>query len=403
MENTRSEDTLIFNALTPNLTKMSLIYEAIEDFCNAKKSADPSDRFNIILFQEDGPNYLEDFTLNPDNILIALKSLEPVLVRANVAGGIFTAITFIIDVFKKISEKCFRLIMLTDSGSLKIPDQYIPVLENLIDQVYSFPFFIDIIRIDIDDPREDLKLMRLARRCNGDIHEINDARSLSAILEVMAIKKEIRPSNMFGDKGILIPEENQPFYINLADEPIKVDGTETCAVCFQKDEKGLVKCPACDTIAHKTCWSHWARNTNIGISHVFRCHNCYNLIQLPAEFVLAVQSGETPSEEEIKVEVVDVQEWLKSLESEEGPKIVQVQDSLPVSAEESDEMSMDLSIEFQWEGETEFNEEFDKIIDEEFTSIGDDDLRIIWCPNCSKITTNEYKKCPSCSYDLTGL
>ena len=136
---TRSEDTLIFNALTPDITNMETVYQAIEEFCNIKKKADPSERFNIILFQEDGPNYLEDFTLNPENILIALKSLEPILVKANVAGGIFVALTFIIQVFKKISEKCFRLIILTDSGSLKIPKSYIPALQDLIDSVHTFP------------------------------------------------------------------------------------------------------------------------------------------------------------------------------------------------------------------------------------------------------------------------
>ena len=31
---TRSEDTLIFNALTPDITNMETVYQAIEEFCN---------------------------------------------------------------------------------------------------------------------------------------------------------------------------------------------------------------------------------------------------------------------------------------------------------------------------------------------------------------------------------
>ena len=142
---------------------MEPIYNALKHFFETKKSIDYSSRFNIILFQEDGPNYLESFTLNAENILIALKSLEPIIVKANIGGGIFVAVSFIIDVFKKVSEKTFRLIILTDSGTPIIGKLYMPVLQNLINQVKDMPFFIDIIRLNIDDVDEDKKLMDLAK------------------------------------------------------------------------------------------------------------------------------------------------------------------------------------------------------------------------------------------------
>ncbi len=396
---TRSEDTLIFSALTPDITKMSNFYDALEDYFKKKKESDQSDRFNIILFQEDGPNYLEDFTLYPETILLALKSLEPMLVRGNVAGGIFVAMTFIIDVFKRIPAKCFRLIMLTDSGSLRIPDQYIPVLENLIDQVKDFPFFIDVIRINIDDPREDLKLMKLSRRCNGDIHELNDVRGLGDILDVLALKKEI-PNALLREKDQELPEELQPFYENLAEEPSEVKGEATCAVCFKKDSKGLVKCEKCGTIVHKKCWSQWAKSSNIGIFNVFRCHNCYNLIKLNKEYVFAIRTGEIPPEERVIVKEKNYQEFLENLETEEGPKIVQVEDSLPVTAEESDHMKSDLSVEIQFEDDQQLTDKIDQAAKEEFSTKSDEELKIIWCPACNKITTNEYKNCPSCGKPL---
>ena len=119
MTKTRSEDTLILNALTPGVTSMSSVYNALTLFSNLKKDGDSSSRFNIIFFQEDGPNYLENFTLNPDYIVMALKSLEPVIVKGNVGGGIFLGIAILIDVFKRISEKSFRLLILTDLESYR--------------------------------------------------------------------------------------------------------------------------------------------------------------------------------------------------------------------------------------------------------------------------------------------
>jgi len=81
------------------------IYDYLRVFFELRKSLDPSDRFNFILFKESGPNFLEDFTLDPEKVLNALKDLEPEIVRANVAGGIFTALTLITEGFKEIYNK----------------------------------------------------------------------------------------------------------------------------------------------------------------------------------------------------------------------------------------------------------------------------------------------------------
>jgi len=381
VEDTRSEDTIIFNALTPGVSNMRILYDALNEFCSIKQENDPSDRFNIILFEQNGPNYLEDFTLNKENLIIALQSMEPILARANVAGGVMVAITFIIDVFKRISNKCFRLIILTDSGSLKIPEQFIPVLENLIDQVKDMPFIMDLVRIGIDDPKEDLKLMRLARRCHGDIHEINALRSLSDILSVLAIKKDLSLIEDFGDEKYEIPEDNQPFYENLADKVEELNKEETCAVCFQKDDKGLVRCPSCETIAHKKCWSMWAKTSNIGVPNLFRCHSCYNLISLDKDYVIAVLLGQEPVEKEIKIEERDMLKYLQSLESEDGPKILNVEDPMALSDDEIDEIT------FEFE---------DTSQDDDMIALDEDEIIMIWCDNCNAMITNEYKKCPKC-------
>ena len=73
MEDYRSEDSLIFYGLTPGKTKIGVVQKALKKFFEKKKALDPSDRFNIIFFEENAPHYLEDFTLNPEHILNILK------------------------------------------------------------------------------------------------------------------------------------------------------------------------------------------------------------------------------------------------------------------------------------------------------------------------------------------
>ena len=112
MESTKSEDCLIFYGFTPEITKMRQVFSSIADFMKNKQITDPSDRFNLIVFQHDGPNYLDHFTFDQAHILKTLKSMSGEITNANIAGGIFIAITFIIEVYKKISEKIFRLLKL---------------------------------------------------------------------------------------------------------------------------------------------------------------------------------------------------------------------------------------------------------------------------------------------------
>ena len=91
-----------------------------------------------------------------------MKAVEQIIVPGNIGGGLFVGISFIIQAFKTIGEKAFRIIVLSDAGTPKIDQQFIPVLENLIDQVKDMPLFIDFIRINVKDLEEDEKLLRLA-------------------------------------------------------------------------------------------------------------------------------------------------------------------------------------------------------------------------------------------------
>ncbi|MFX0154782.1 MAG: hypothetical protein ACFE9Q_09670, partial [Candidatus Hodarchaeota archaeon] len=73
---TKSEDVLVFYGLTPELTKFKNAYNSISKYMEKKQSNDPSDRFNLILFLQDGPNYLDHFTFDTNHVLSLLKSVE---------------------------------------------------------------------------------------------------------------------------------------------------------------------------------------------------------------------------------------------------------------------------------------------------------------------------------------
>ncbi|MFX1393688.1 MAG: hypothetical protein ACFFAH_08940 [Promethearchaeota archaeon] len=381
MTKTRSEDTLIINGLTPGVTFMESVYKAIEHFCEIKKSIDESSRFNIILFQEDGPNYLENFTLNPENILNTLKSLSPFIIRGNISGGILVAISFIINVFKKVSHKTFRLIILTDSGSFKIPKLFMPILDILINQIKNMPFFIDIVRLNVDDYEEDKKLMNLVRRCNGGIHEINSVTLLYDILEFLALKREIEVSSLIEGKNYIIPSENQQFYINLAEIPIEIEKSDVCSICFQKDDRPIVKCPNCDIITHKACWALWTSKSSIGIPHVFRCHNCYNLIKLEKDFVQRIKLAKKVELAQIlpKKNLQEIHNYLESLEAGEEIKIVSADTPLARPKE--------------FESLGNLDDDPEEVQVPEF---GDDEMKFILCPYCLKMIPAGNKKCPNC-------
>jgi len=368
MKSTKSEDCLIFYGLTPEIIKLRQVYGSISDFLERKQAIDPSDRFNFIIFQEGGPNYLEHFTLDSDHFLKTLKSLNNSIVRANVAGGIFIAITFIIEVYKKISEKIFRLIILVDEGTYEIPEEFLHPLEELIKTVKDMPFFIDIIRIGLENSEESKKLNKLAHLSKGEFHEIDNLRDLNSLLIKLSEKKYISEVSFIKKKIRIILKENQPFYINLADDPKKIDNVSTCSICFLEDNKGIMQCPSCEALAHEICWAQWAKTSTIGIPHVFRCHNCFNILKLDSRFVHDVQIGKIASvAESKKMKKKNIFEYLQELEIKEKPKVIHANVPMPV----------------------EIKEESKKRITQKKVTI---------CPNCSKIILGDKRKCPTCGF-----
>ncbi|MFW9894362.1 MAG: vWA domain-containing protein [Candidatus Thorarchaeota archaeon] len=380
MESFKSEDCLIFYALTPEYTKFKHVSPAISEFMKSKQLSDPSDRFNLIVFLKDGPNYLDNFTFDPDHILKTLKSFGKDIDKANIAGGIFIAISFIIEVFKKISEKFFRLLILVDDGAYEIPDNILPALESLISRVKDLPFFIDTVLIGSPYSDQAQKLLKLTNLCKGELYGIKGVKELNPILSELSEKKIITVPAFVKRVRRILPD-NQPFFINLADEPNVVPEIATCSICFQMDDQDMISCPSCNAVAHKVCWAQWAETSSIGISHVFRCHNCFNILKLDEQYINDVRVGKIPTIAELnKMKKKNIVEYLHELEAKSGPHVIQTED--PFAAE------VRAMLEAK-KAQPEIREKDKKKRKKSNVNI---------CPNCSKIMMGDKKNCPSCGF-----
>lgn len=452
-----SEDTIILFGITPGMTNFQKVHTALKVFMKEKKEIDYNDRFNIIFFTKEGPKYFEDFTLKPSYLLDTLSEHQSEIIKADIAGGIFIAAMYVVEVFKRISGKCFRMIILSDGESKKIPDKQMPFLSDLLEKITDMPFIMDAVRIDGEDPRDDLRLMKLARRTGGDLYEIDEIfkehlesknfrekeeksviamleklsrtplnlakrlkkdenndeiteeeeefRDLIDVLKHLKSKKKVE-SELFEVENIKeIAPNKKVFYEGLADplKPVTEKENKKCIICFTSlKNHELFQCPNCHNSAHKICLAIWSKESNIGIPNLFRCPNCYNLLQIDRELIQKINRVNTPTIEVCEdMEDICLEEYLKSLESPEGPKIITSEEgnlsadqNLKENSEENGEITVvqepppDPTIKSQQKDSS------------EAVSIKEEELKMIWCPECGKMITNEYIKCPACGYNL---
>src|SRR6056297_426123 len=168
VEQKKSEDLLVLFACHESTSNLKKVIKALNHMFEIKRENDSTDRFNFIAFQENGPVFFEDFLFDYDYIIDSLDDMKGSLVPANLSGGIMVAITFIIDVFKIVGDKVFRLLIINDSSAKSLAN--VEVLENLTSKVLDFPFYIDIVRFNTDNPKEDLKQIRFANKNHGNVY-----------------------------------------------------------------------------------------------------------------------------------------------------------------------------------------------------------------------------------------
>ena len=172
----------------------------------------------------------------------------------------------------------------------------------------------------------------------------------------------------------MVQKETQGFYVDLADDPKDFHGMTTCSICFQKDMEGIVFCPSCKTVAHRICWAIWAKNSTPQIHHIFRCHNCFRLLKLDNEFVSNVHIGKiAPISEFAQVKRKNTIDYLRALESENKPKLIQAEDPMVTDVRTIIESKRANN-----------QPEVDEIL--------------MVCPVCNNLRTGDNKECPICGF-----
>jgi hypothetical protein len=263
-----SEDCLIFFGLSPNFTKLRQVNDALTEFLRDKKLIDPSGRYNLIMFLQNAPNFFDNFTFDIDLILEVLKISSKDIVNANTAVGILIGLHLIIQNFKNVSEKLFRLLILVDRGAHKISINHVKKITNILNDTKNLPFYIDIIVIDMNDKHEIETLKKFANLGDGEFYNINSTKDLKPLLTKLSKKKFIKESLFSRYKLKMTQKETQPFYIDLAGDPSIFHELGTCSICFQKGVEDNLTCPSCKTVVHKTCWALWAQYSIPQIPHV---------------------------------------------------------------------------------------------------------------------------------------
>ncbi|MBN2150403.1 MAG: hypothetical protein JW839_03050 [Candidatus Lokiarchaeota archaeon] len=320
-----SEDTLVFLAVDSNFTSMDAIVKAMEDFFKLKSSLDPSDRFNLVFFTDKGPMYVEDFTFKWEQLLALLKREKEQIVNPSFESGLFLALTFILDIYKLVSGKYFRILVIKDGSVPEITKDFL--VNDLIDKVRPMPVFLDVIVLGYyDDPDNVLIQNMINISQGGKLLSATTFEEFQTMLrEAAETKLEIKVGTWDKKPDYKMDPEHKAFFEQLAAplEPVDVITPDMkCTVCFKPTSPiggtdALVRCPACKTAFHDTCLVSWADQSNIGIDHVFRCPICFYLITLP-EFLVQEVSGGTYEGFESFLQEIDQDEMLKAQDAEKG-------------------------------------------------------------------------------------
>ncbi|MHA1793620.1 MAG: hypothetical protein ACTSVI_13325 [Promethearchaeota archaeon] len=322
----RSEDVIIALDFYPKNIKLRVVKQALSKFLKKKHEIDNSDRFNIVLFRGN-PSYLEDFTFNKEYILSLIEGEEKNFKPVRVESFIFMALTFLIEVYKKVGNKFFRIIILTDKDMLPIEQEF--MVQDLLAITRDMPVYIDVIRLKVtpDKDKNKEKLLKIINWSQGgELIYVKKLKELEGVMLKLAEKKLNEADDAFEEvKELKIDKKYASFYENIAYElePIEKSDNLMCMACFDKGE--LLQCPVCgNAVMHKKCWAYWAQSATIGIRHLFRCPICYALLQLPEKFVNEVLGEEKEVIEEAiqNIEVADQTERLME-KDKEAPKLIE--------------------------------------------------------------------------------
>jgi predicted RNA-binding Zn-ribbon protein involved in translation (DUF1610 family) len=387
MEKLKPEDTIIFLAISQRSEYSEQIIDYINNFFEFKSEIDPSDRYNIITFNKNGIVYFQEFTYYSKELQNFISKVVPEIANVNLLEGISLAMNLFTEVFKVISGRIFRLLIVTDEKT-----EHLEISEDtweFIKYMGTLPLSIDILRIGIYDLTEDKKLKRFIEPTGGTMYYYDNEEDAIKIMKKLIEKKDFKSSKLSTGE-LKVTDFNRGFIDFLAADLMRLPEIADevgirCQICGKPNN--LYECPQCGTTSHQECLAHWANYSLIGeiLPNVFRCQNCFRLLRIDIKVLWDSQSNpEIDEDTEMFLHNTYVlgdmnKEEILYEETIELPNIITEKQSY-------NEMKI-----------PEFDEVQEYVVwdDEE-----DEQIVLIKCPNCGKFLTNEYKFCIECGQKI---
>lgn len=323
-----SEDTLVLLCVDRNYTSMDAVIKVLGDFFEAKAASDKTDRFNVVFFMDKGPAYIDDFTFRWQDLLQMVVANKDAIEKPGVENGLFLALTFILDIYKLVSGKYFRILVIKDGSVPEITKDFL--VNDLIDKVRPMPVFLDFVILGMyEDPDEEKLKNMVSMSQGGDLHHVTTYDELRDTMRAQVEKKEIKVGLWDKKPDHKMEAEHASFFENLSAslEPVEEQAPGMkCTVCFKPASPvcgtdALVRCPSCNTTYHDCCLVSWADASNIGIDHVFRCPICFYLINIPEFLMQEVASGASQSFESF-LEEIDQDELLRARDAKKELNLI---------------------------------------------------------------------------------
>ena len=156
----RSEDTIVALDFEPKNVNMRIVKSALSSFFETKHSHDETDRFNLVLFRGN-PSYLEDFTFKKEYLLSLVKEDTEHMNTVPVESVLFMSLTFLIEVYKRVGNKFFRIIILTDQDMKPVSKEF--MVQDLLSITKEMPVYIDIVRMNVKDGKDENESLQRRR------------------------------------------------------------------------------------------------------------------------------------------------------------------------------------------------------------------------------------------------
>jgi hypothetical protein len=309
----KAEEIIFYIDLLTDFIKKKHLLKGIKSFIEEKAKFSIPSSYGIVMFQgrQNPVNVYNknDFELIEGVLEDSWNSRETT--KSYFENGVFEILSYIFGQAKTGKHKNYRIIILSDTPSLRSED-YSTAVYDLIVKSKSFSTSIDVIRVgrELNYPDE-VKLKVITSETQGGAFYCSDYKHFLDVLGSL-VKNRQEFNIVKGEgEGISVLDEDKTFYEKLAVDLISLDPgeeeictaceMEICPVCEAFSDE-ISKCFNCGTKFHSCCAAKFAISNNVGFRHIFKCPQCQTLLKLDEELVDDVYRDEFGGEVEDKLD-----------------------------------------------------------------------------------------------------